>query len=240
MFFLLGFLSVLFPDCLGKPVEDAARSNNHAKGSGGGGGTSGVHWTAYGRPRGRPQPISGTPPLDSQQQHQQPPPSNKTAEPQPPAANQNNNIFGVDLESPPPVPPSRSYTVTGNSKLGFPQIRIMKIDFPSSSDFDIRSSVQSGGGGGNAKHVKLSKGEPVTVVGASTRRGHLLVEHLDQQFHVPYQFMEMPVTTLTAASIHDIRGCSSRRARSAVSSLSTGSHKRNKAASLVGNSVVSR
>lgn len=33
-------------------------------------------------------------------------------------------------ERPPPVPPSRSYTVTGNTKLGYPQTRIMKMPFP--------------------------------------------------------------------------------------------------------------
>ena len=111
----------------------------------------------------------------------------------------------------------------------------MKIDFPSSSDFDMTSSSQNEG-----SNAKLLKGEAVTVIGASTRRGHLLVEHHGHQFHVPYQFMQLPVTTLTAASIQDIRSCTSRRARSAVSSLSTGSHKRNKPASVIGHSVVSR
>jgi len=28
------------------------------------------------------------------------------------------------------VPPSRPYTVTGNTKLGYPQTRIMKMPFP--------------------------------------------------------------------------------------------------------------
>lgn len=40
------------------------------------------------------------------------------------------SLFGLDLERPPPLPPSRSYTVTGNSKLGYPQTRIMKSTFP--------------------------------------------------------------------------------------------------------------
>lgn len=162
------------------------------------------------------------------------------------------NLLGINLEEPPPVPPSRSYTVSGNSKLGFPQIRIMNNDFPSSSESDIKSCSDPGR---VLPVVKLSKGEAVTVIGASTRRGHLLVEHLGHQFHVPYQMMHLPVTTLTAASIHDLRSCTSRRARSAVSSLSTpGSHKRNKPANSVigmthdsnrtkyytGNSTVSR
>jgi len=33
-------------------------------------------------------------------------------------------------ERPPPVPPSRPYTVTGNTKLGYPQTRVMKMPFP--------------------------------------------------------------------------------------------------------------
>ena len=119
----------------------------------------------------------------------------------------------------------------------------MKTDFPSSSDFDMKASSHSDSGRIDPP-IKLSKGEAVTVVGASTRRGHLLVEHLGQQFHVPYQFLELPVTTLTTASINDIRNSTSRRTRSAVSTLSTGSHKRNintaKAASVIGHTIVSR
>lgn len=39
--------------------------------------------------------------------------------------------------------------------------------------------------------VVLLKGETVLVVGASPRRGHLLVEHNNTTLHVPYQFMEL-------------------------------------------------
>ena len=39
--------------------------------------------------------------------------------------------------------------------------------------------------------VVLLKGEMVLVVGASPRRGHLLVEHNNTTLHVPYQFMEL-------------------------------------------------
>lgn len=38
---------------------------------------------------------------------------------------------------------------------------------------------------------QLRKGETVTVVGASHRRGHLIVEQNGSSFHVPYQFMEL-------------------------------------------------
>lgn len=37
----------------------------------------------------------------------------------------------------------------------------------------------------------LLKGETVLVVGASPRRGHLLVEHNNATLHVPFQFMEL-------------------------------------------------
>ena len=39
-------------------------------------------------------------------------------------------LFGLDFTKAPPLPPSRSYTVFGNSKITYPQTRIMKISFP--------------------------------------------------------------------------------------------------------------
>ncbi|XP_046742068.1 unconventional myosin-IXAa isoform X2 [Diprion similis] len=115
--------------------------------------------------RPRPQPIAGTPPPD---------PTEKCADQK--MIQQTCTLFGLDLERPPPVPPSRSYTVTGNTKLGYPQTRVMKTPFPA-----------EGGDG----EVALLKGETVLVVGASPRRGHLLVEHNGATLHVPYQFMEL-------------------------------------------------
>lgn len=81
-------------------------------------------------------------------------------------------------ERPPPVPPSRSYTVTGNSKLGYPQTRIMKMNFPEFSAL-------------NPPTKQLRKSETVTVVGASHRRGHLIVQHKNVTYHVPFQYMEL-------------------------------------------------
>lgn len=43
----------------------------------------------------------------------------------------------------------------------------------------------------NPPTEQLKKGESVTVVGASTCRGHLIVEHKGQNFHVPFQYMEL-------------------------------------------------
>ncbi|XP_078038884.1 unconventional myosin-IXb-like dachs [Augochlora pura] len=114
--------------------------------------------------RPRPQPIAGTPPPD---------PSEKCADQK--MIQQTCTLFGLDLERPPPVPPSRSYTVTGNTKLGYPQTRIMKMPFPEEGEGE----------------VVLLKGETVLVVGASPSRGHLLVEHNNATLHVPYQFMEL-------------------------------------------------
>jgi dachs len=134
--------------------------------------------------RPRPQPIAGTPPPDPNEKC-----DTKIIQ-------QTCNLFGLDLvslpfeaylkdswnsvffsfqERPPPVPPSRSYTVTGNSKLGYPQTRVMKMNYP-----EDNGSVE-----------QLRKGDHVTVTGASHRRGHLIVEHNGLSLHVPYQYMEL-------------------------------------------------
>ncbi|XP_070501515.1 unconventional myosin-Vb isoform X3 [Chironomus tepperi] len=103
--------------------------------------------------RPRPQPITGTP----------------------------------DLESPPMVPPPRPYTVSGNSKLKYPQLRIMKMNFP--------ENMQASNG------EQLKKGEVVTVKGASQRRGHLLVESNGVILNVPFQFLELVKSHTSPAHI---------------------------------------
>jgi len=114
--------------------------------------------------RPRPQPIAGTPPPDPNEKC-----DSKIIQ-------QTCNLFGLDLERPPPVPPSRSYTVAGNTKLGYPQTRVMKMSYP-----------EDGGGDGPV----LLKGETVLVVGASPKRGHLIVEHKHCTLHVPFQYLEL-------------------------------------------------
>lgn len=89
------------------------------------------------------------------------------------------SLFPIQ-ERPPPVPKSRSYTVTGNAKLGYPQTRIMKMNFPEKPE----------------EGEQLLKGERVTVTGASNRRGHLIVENHGIQYHVPFQAMEL-INTLS-------------------------------------------
>lgn len=39
--------------------------------------------------------------------------------------------------------------------------------------------------------MQLEKGQKVLVVGASSKRGHLLVEHDDVTLNIPYQFLEL-------------------------------------------------
>lgn len=111
--------------------------------------------------RPRPQPIAGTPPPDPADKC-----DNKIIQ-------QTCNLFGLDLERPPPVPPSRPYTVAGGVKLGYPQTRLMKMSFP------------------EGEEPALRKGEAVLVLGASPRRGHLLVEHNGASLHVPFQYLEL-------------------------------------------------
>ncbi|CAH1155682.1 unnamed protein product [Phaedon cochleariae] len=114
--------------------------------------------------RPRPQPIAGTPPPDLNEKC-----DSKIIQ-------LTCSLYGLDLERPPPVPPSRSYTVTGNTKHGYPQARLMKMNFPEEN---------------NGEGSVLHKGETVLVIGASHRRGHLIVEHENCNLHVPFQFMEL-------------------------------------------------
>lgn len=49
--------------------------------------------------------------------------------------------------------------------------------------------------------VVLRGGEAVMVMGASHRRGHLLVEHKNHHFHVPYQFLELKSSNQSGVDI---------------------------------------
>ncbi|XP_035712524.1 unconventional myosin-Ib isoform X3 [Folsomia candida] len=117
----------------------------------------------------RPQPISGTPPPQEQQERCDPKLVQQTC-----------SMFGLDMERPPPLPPSRSYTVTGNTKLGYPQTRVMKMTYPDE---------------GTPSDIRLLKGDSVTVIGTSPRRGHLMVEVKNRTLHVPFQYLELKTTS---------------------------------------------
>ncbi|XP_034099919.1 unconventional myosin-Ia isoform X2 [Drosophila albomicans] len=150
--------------------------------------------------RPRPQPIAGTPPPDPHEKCDQK------------IIQQTCSLFGLDLERPPPVPPSRAYTITANSKkLGYPQSRIMKMNFPEDALANPASALPpaagagggagAAGGGGEQQQQQLKKGETVTVVGASSGRGHLIVEHKGQSYHVPFQYMELSSQAIASASV---------------------------------------
>ena len=97
-------------------------------------------------------------------------------------------------ERPPPIPASRAYTVTGNRKVAYPQSRVMRTSFPGKPSylpppFSLTSNFTS-----NFtldEEMILQAGESVLVLGASTRRGHLVVERNNHTIHVPYQYLEL-------------------------------------------------
>lgn len=64
----------------------------------------------------------------------------------------------------------------------------MKMNFPEDAAVGGLASEQ------------LRKGEAVSVVGASERRGHLFVEHAGRQWTVPFQFMELVKSSTTSSS----------------------------------------
>lgn len=63
-------------------------------------------------------------------------------------------------------------------KLGFPQNRVIKVNFPEELV-------------GHPPGDQLKKGETVNVIGVSSCRGHLIIEHKSQNFHIPYQYTEL-------------------------------------------------
>ncbi|KAI1301352.1 Unconventional myosin-VIIb [Halotydeus destructor] len=158
-----------------------------------GSGKGGPASLVSGRPR--PQPITGTPPPD-------------VCDPK--IIQQTCALFGLSTTNPPPVPPSRSYTVAGNGKslhkLSYPQTRICSVSWP-----DPASGCQP----------RLLKGDAVQVIGASAKRGHLVVQAPDAsgQLDVPYQYLELSAlaglvsrtTTNLAAQSATLRSTSSGR-----------------------------
>ncbi|KAH9392602.1 Myosin [Tyrophagus putrescentiae] len=76
-------------------------------------------------------------------------------------------LFGIDLHTPPPLPPARPYSIltsaTGTFKCHFPQLRTMRADYVDPS----------------SKRLLLAKNQQVVVLGnaAGGRRGLLVVQH---------------------------------------------------------------
>ncbi|KAJ2944094.1 hypothetical protein O0L34_g18061 [Tuta absoluta] len=110
--------------------------------------------------RPRPAPIAGTPPPD---------PHDKC---DPQLVKRTCSLFGLDLERPPPLPPSRAYTVSGGVKLGYPQQRTVSVDW------------EEGG-------VRLRAGDSVLAVGAA-RRGHVAVQVGARTVAVPHRVLAPP------------------------------------------------
>ncbi|XP_038068155.1 myosin-3-like [Patiria miniata] len=93
------------------------------------------------------------------------------------------NVYGLDVNHPPPIPKSRPYTVSGGIKVDFPQTRIMKCNFPDTCSEPL-----------------LVIGEPVLVTGVSATKGLLVVEHNSCTLHVPYQFTQVKTNGLTVGT----------------------------------------
>ena len=126
----------------------------------------------------RPQPISGTPT----------PPENLVLFPQQKIDTKCDlklvekacKLFGLSSDNAPNVPASRSYTVHGNQKVTYPQKRVMKESFPEVCSYDDKNS-----------DLILHKGEVVTVLGTSSRRGYLIVSFKNRKIHVPFQYLHL-------------------------------------------------
>ncbi|XP_033108068.1 myosin-I heavy chain-like isoform X3 [Anneissia japonica] len=84
-------------------------------------------------------------------------------------------IYGLNMDKPPPIPRSRPYTVAGGVKVFFPQRRIMKCNYPD---------------GKNSKTF-LKSGDVVLVTGVSQRQGHLIVQHRGCAIEVPLCLTEV-------------------------------------------------
>lgn len=74
----------------------------------------------------------------------------------------------------------------------------MKMNFPEDALANPATAGLSPPAPGELQQLK--KGDTVTVVGASSGRGHLVVEHKGQTYHVPFQYMELSGQTVASAS----------------------------------------
>nr|XP_032520752.1 unconventional myosin-IXb [Danaus plexippus plexippus] len=110
--------------------------------------------------RRRPAPIAGTPPPELPDK----------CDPQ--VVKSTCSLFGLDLERPPPLPPSRAYTVSNGVKLGYPQQRVVRADWA------------EGG-------VRLRAGDCVLALGAAPR-GLVSVQTGGRTLPVPHSVLGPP------------------------------------------------
>ncbi|KPJ07418.1 Myosin-VIIa [Papilio machaon] len=121
--------------------------------------------------RPRPAPITGTPPPDPPGLPDPPDPPDKCDAT---LVKRTCSLFGLDLERPPPLPPSRAYTVSNGVKLGYPQQRVLAADW----------ADESGA-------LRLRAGDTVLALGAA-RRGHVAVQVLGRTVPVPHSVLAPP------------------------------------------------
>ena len=113
-------------------------------------------------------------------------------------------------ERPPPVPPSRPYSVFGNRKVAYPQTRVMRHSFPGKLSKGLLRVSHNlkliPFSAENAAEVILLQGETVVVIGVSSKRGHLVVEKRNHTMHVPFHHMEMATRQLQQPQLNGIVG----------------------------------
>ena len=90
--------------------------------------------------------------------------------------------------------------MTGNKKIAFPQNRVMKVTYPGinvptiwftiNSQY-VRNKIMLFADETVPSEMRLGKGETVVVIGASPRRGHLVVEKRNHTIHVPHSHLEL-------------------------------------------------
>lgn len=69
----------------------------------------------------------------------------------------------------------RNYTIVGNFKVGFPQWRVMRCQYPDN------------------ERPLLKAGDEVFVLGRSQKRGFLIIEHQGRHIHMPHNYTELRV-----------------------------------------------
>ncbi len=124
-------------------------------------------------------------------------------------------------EQAPPVPKSRTYTVKGNVKQTFPQIRVMKQSYPGMFGHTLSTPCASKQrqkdinvyphaptrpipspdhsalfcaeytAAPHAPEAFLRRGQEIKVVGVSSKRGFLIVQLARGTMHVPFQLTEL-------------------------------------------------
>ena len=81
--------------------------------------------------------------------------------------------------------------MTGNRKVAYPQSRVMRTSFPGKPSYFSPPPLSLTSYFTSDEEMILQAGESVLVLGASTRRGHLVVERNNHTIHVPYQYLEL-------------------------------------------------